>query len=246
MILLVVLCGGVTNVKAETVYVAVASNFARTAKVIAAEFEANTGHEVRLSYGSSGKLYAQIIHGAPFSVFLSADRAKPDALENAGLSVARQTYAIGHLMIWIPQPSGDNWQAQIADPKGGKIAMANPRLAPYGTAALQALQNLGLENTQSRWITGENIAQTFQFVSSGNAAAGFIAQSQLPGQDRLKGLVEQVPAELHEPIRQDMVLLKKSQDQPAARAFYEFLTSADARHLIAADGYQLPLVDDGN
>ncbi len=243
---LVLICCNVLSVKADTIYVAVASNFASTARVIASEFESATGHEVRLSFGSSGKLYAQIIHGAPFSVFLSADQAKPEALERAGLVAARQTYAIGHLVIWIPQPTVGSWQSQLADPNLGKIAMANPRLAPYGAAALQTLNHLQLETTRERWITGENIAQTFQFVSSGNAAAGFIAQSQLPAAGVLKGLVAVIPAHLHDPIRQDAVLLGDERRKPAAQAFYEFLLGPASQQLIKADGYGLVLTEDSN
>lgn len=224
----------------DPIFVAVASNFAHTARAITKSFEAETGYQARLSFGSSGKLYAQIVHGAPFSVFLSADTEKPAALANSDMVAARATYAMGRLMIWIPEPGQQDWPAQLADPTLGKIALANPRLAPYGEAASQTLQHLNLLTTRNRWITGENIAQTFQFVDTGNAGAGFIARSQMQSGAPLKGLVEVVPATWHDPIRQDAVLLKKSRDNPAAIAFYEFLTGPIARRLIEQDGYTLP------
>lgn len=235
-----VLCSFAQAALAETTHIAVASNFAATAKLLQAKFEAQTSHRLSLSLGSSGKLYAQIVNGAPFGVFLSADQAKPAALEDAGRVLKRRTYARGRLMVWIRQPDERPWQEQLRRAELGKIALANPRLAPYGTAAQQVLEGLALNDTRSRWITGENIAQTFQFVSSGNAGAGFIAASQKQAITEKGGLIALVPEELHGPINQDVVLLKSKRLNQAARDFYQFLQSQEAQALIEADGYQVP------
>jgi molybdate transport system substrate-binding protein len=225
---------------ADHAHIAVASNFAATAKTLATQFESDTPHSLSLSFGSSGKLYAQIINGAPFSVFLSADQAKPEALEASGRALERRTYARGRLVIWIRQPDSNDWQQQLRRAELGKIAFANPRLAPYGAAAQQVLERLALNDTRNRWITGENIAQTFQFVTSGNAGAGFIAYSQKPAISDEGDLIQLVPAELHAPIDQDVVLLDTSNRNQAARAFYQFLQTPAAQAMIEADGYQVP------
>jgi molybdate transport system substrate-binding protein len=224
---------------AEDVRVAGAANFAAPLQVLGEAFTRQSGHRVVASVGSTGKFYAQIRHGAPFDVLLSADGETPRRLEEERAAVAgtRFTYALGRLVLWS---AADN----IVDARGEvlrtarfrKLAIANPKLAPYGAAAQQAMTKLGVWSAlQERLVQGENIAQTFQFVASGNAELGFVALSQLAGER--KGSRWLVPAELHAPIRQDAVLLKQG---PAARAFLDFLRSATARERIRAYGYELP------
>lgn len=225
---------------AAEVYVGVASNFSSTARQIAAKFNEETKHTAHLSFGSSGKLFAQIRQGAPFSLFLSADTAKPEALAALDMVAERRTYAVGKLVLWIPDPTDQPWQSQLLDQAIGKIAMANPRLAPYGHAARQVLENTGLETTADRWITGENIAQTFQFVSSGNAGAGFIAKSQIGAIGSSHVLVLELPTNLYDPIEQDVVLLKSGMQNAAAKDFYDFLASSEVISMIESAGYQVP------
>ncbi|MFY3382696.1 molybdate ABC transporter substrate-binding protein [Paracidovorax sp. MALMAid1276] len=228
---------------AGTVPVAVAANFAAPMQKIASAFEADTGHKAVLSMGATGKFYAQITHGAPFQVLLSADDATPARLEKEGRAVAhsRFTYAIGTLVLWSAQPG-------YVDPQGAvlrngdfrHIALANPRLAPYGLAALQAMGQLGVTaRLQPRFVQGENIAQTHQFVATGNAPLGFVALSQVMADGKIThGSAWQVPAELHQPIRQDAVLLTAGQGQAAAMALMQYLRSDKARAIIQAHGYR--------
>ena len=233
-----------TTVKAAEVKVAVAANFSAPMKVIAEQFERDTGHKAILSLGATGQLYAQIRNGAPFEIFLSADDETPLKLEKDGLAVigTRFTYAIGKLVLWSKNP-------QLVDNKGEvlktnsfeKIALANPKLAPYGSAAMQTLQKIGLASSLApKIVEGSNISQTYQFVASGNAALGFVALSQVYENGRLKeGSAWQVPAHLHEPIRQDAILLKHAKDNSAAEALMKYLRSEKARNIIVAYGYAL-------
>lgn len=233
-----------TTVKAAEVKVAVAANFSAPMKVIAEQFERDTGHKAILSLGATGQLYAQIRNGAPFEIFLSADDETPLKLEKDGLAVigTRFTYAIGKLVLWSKNP-------QLVDNKGEvlktnsfeKIALANPKLAPYGAAAMQTLQKIGLASSLApKIVEGSNISQTYQFVASGNAALGFVALSQVYENGRLKeGSAWQVPAHLHEPIRQDAILLKHAKDNSAAEALMKYLRSEKARSIIVAYGYAL-------
>lgn len=225
------------------VNVAVAANFIGPMKQIAAEFEKETGHKTVLSSGASGKFYAQIKNGAPFQVFLSADDEKPAQLDRDGLTVtgSRFTYAIGTLALWSPTPG-------FVDPKGevlhkgafSKIAIANPKLAPYGAAAMELFERKGLvQSITPKLVMGENIAQTFQFVVSGNAELGFVALSQIIRDGRItNGSVWVVPGSLHRPIRQDAVLLATGKDNPAARALLSYLKSDRARKIIRSYGYE--------
>ena len=227
---------------ADQVSVAVAANFTAPMQKIAAAFEADTGHKAELSFGATGKFYAQITHGAPFQVFLAADDATPARLEKEGKAVAnsRFTYAIGTLVLWSAQPGYVDAQGAVLKTGDFKhIAIANPKLAPYGAAAVQAMDKLGVTATlQPRFVQGENIAQTFQFVSSGNAPLGFVALSQVMVDGKVaKGSAWQVPAELHEPIRQDAVLLTPGKDSAAAAALLTFLHSDKARAIIQSYGY---------
>lgn len=237
----------------EPVNLAVASNFAATAKELASQFESQTGFNVRISFGSSGKLYAQIVNGAPFDVFLSADTQKPDALEQEGIAAQRRTYAIGKLALWVPNAASQpkQWsdfvtalEASSTVNKNSKIALANPRLAPYGAAAVETLKALNLEQkTQDQWVVGENIAQAFQFVSTGNAAFGFVAASQLPHIPTHPVSGEQhfilVPTYLYGAIKQDVVLLNRGTKNAAARAFYDYLGSPEAIRIIRSFGYEI-------
>jgi len=237
-------CFGPT-VTADTINVAVASNFAATMKRLVAEFEKSSGHKVRLSFGSSGKFYAQIRHGAPFQLFFSADQETAKALENDQLAVADScvTYAIGALALWSTAPGFvDPELRRLKSGQFRKLALANPRFAPYGRAALEVLANMQLtEATRRKWVQGENIAQTYQFVHTGNADMGFIARSQLMDNTRdNSGSSWVVPGELHSPIKQDVVLLRRGQSSAAARGLLTFVQSPKAKKIIHSYGYRTP------
>jgi len=224
--------------------VAVASNFSSPAKQIATRFEAQTGHKLIMSFGSTGQFHAQIKNGAPFEVFLSADSLTAALLEESGLAVAasRFTYATGKLVLWSPLPGFvDDQGAVLRKNAFQKIAMANPKLAPYGAAALETLEKMGLkEGLKDRIVEGLNITQTHQFVASGNVPLGFVALSQVFENGNLAaGSAWIVPKGMHAPIRQDAVLLKKGMSNPAAQAFLQFLRSEEAKAVIRAYGYEL-------
>jgi molybdate transport system substrate-binding protein len=226
---------------AEEVQVAVAANFVPTFKEIAAEFEKGSKHTVQISAGSSGKFYAQIKNGAPFEVFLSADDERPKLLEEEGLGVkgSRFTYAVGRLVLWSQDPALVTGEGTLKTATFKHVAIANPKTAPYGAAAMQAMMKLGVwESLQPRIVMGENLGQTSGFLESGNAELGFLALSQVLD-DKLKGKGSRwdVPENLHEPIRQDAVLLTKGQNNPAAKALMEFLHSPQARAVIERYGY---------
>lgn len=223
---------------AAVVHAAVAANFTATMKKIALHYERDTGNKVLLSFGSTGSLYAQIRNGAPFDVFLAADRRRPKLLEAAGMTVpgSRFSYAIGRLVLWSPD-------AGVVDAKGvvlshghfARLAIANPRTAPYGAAARQVLRQLKLWATlQPRIVRGENIAQAYQFVATGNAQLGFVALSQTIGRG---GSRWDIPQALYSPIRQQAVLLKRGADNPAARALMAYLKAKPAEAIIHAYGY---------
>lgn len=226
--------------------VAVAANFARPAQTIASAFERESGQRVALALGSTGKFYAQIRHGAPFAVLLAADSETPARLVREGVALAesRFTYAVGQLVLWSAQPSLVDGQGEVLGRMArghlpGKLALADPRLAPYGAAAQQTLATLGLtEALRAHVVLGENIAQAHQFVKSGNAVLGLVALSQVMEDGRIaSGSAWRVPAHLHAPLRQDAVLLQAGVSQPAARAFLQYLRSDAARAVIAAHGY---------
>ncbi len=229
--------------RAETVRAAVAANFTAPMKAIARRFEMETGHRTRLVFGSSGKFFAQINHGAPFDVFLSADQSKVQRLEQAGLAVAgsRFTYAVGALVLWSANDTLVDSRAEVLNTGGFRhLALANPRLAPYGVAARQTMEKLGvLARLTPRFVMGENIAQTYQFVASGNAELGFVALSQVMRDGRIhRGSAWRVPADRHAPIRQDAVMLVRGKDNIAARALLDYLKSDAARSIIQAYGYR--------
>lgn len=225
----------------EEIRVAVASNFAAAMNEIVNEFEQTSGHTVHLSFGSSGKFFAQLKHGAPFHLFFSADQVKPLALEQEGLAVAgsRFTYALGALVLWSRTLElSDKGVNILRSGEFNKLALANPRLAPYGVAAEEVLTNLQLrEITKPKWVQGENIAQTWQFVHSGNAELGFVAMSQIVYQENDVGFVWMVPSNLYNPIRQDAVLLRTGESSRAARELLDFVRSEQAKKIIEAYGY---------
>lgn len=228
----------------EAVTVAVASNFTSAMTAIAAAFHKKTGQQVTLAFGSSGKLLAQIAHGAPFDLFFSADQAKPRALVHQDLAIADSefTYAVGALALWSATPGRVDDQGNILG-QGNyqKLALANPRLAPYGEAAMEVLRALGLvEQTRAKWVQGENIAQTYQFVATGNADIGFVALSQVMKNGHLTGGSGWiVPESLYSPIRQDAVLLKRGENNELARSFLAFIHSDTASRIIRSYGYSV-------
>lgn len=238
----VVLCVSTAAGAAETV-VAVAANFRPVAEVLARDFGATTAHTVRITSGSTGKLYAQIVSGAPFDVFLSADARTPALLEEAGFGVAgsRFTYAHGRLALFVRDPAllGDDLRDTLRQAGIRRIAIANPALAPYGQAAQEVLDAIGGPGAfADRIVTGENVAQAFAFVATGNADAGFVALSNvLQAAGEHDGDWLEVPSGRHAPIRQDAVLLRHGAGNPAAIAFLEFLAGGAARERIAASGY---------
>lgn len=229
---------------APPVAVAVASNFAHSAQQIAARFTEAGGSPVTFSAGSSGKLYAQIEHGAPFDVFLSADAERPAQLEREGLAVAgsRFTYAVGRLVLWSGD-AGLDGQDCLAALKAGRfryLSIANPKTAPYGAAAVATLDRLGwpLSRLEGRLVQGENIAQALQYVATGSAQLGFVALAQLRGADVPASSCQWiVPADLHAPILQQAVLLRRGQANAAAGAFLRFLRSEVAGAIVRDHGY---------
>jgi molybdate transport system substrate-binding protein len=234
-----------TQATAQQIQVAVAANFAAPAKSLAARFERQSGRRVTLSTGSTGKFYAQIKNGAPFDVLLSADEETPARMEKEGLAVLGQgfTYAVGKLALWSPQAGLVDGRGEVLRTESfRRLSIANPRVAPYGAAAQEVMEKLGVWGAlQPRLVLGENIAQAYQFVSSGNAELGFIAYSQIrePGKVTA-GSFWLVPQALYAPIRQNAALLKRAESSQGARELLAFLRSSPARELIQAYGYELP------
>ena len=230
--------------RADEVKVAVAANFSAPMQQIAESFEKATGHKVLVSAGSTGNLYAQIKNGAPFQIFLSADDKTPAKLDAEKMTVpgSRFTYAVGKLALWSATPGFVDARGEILK-RGGfeHIAIANPKLAPYGAAAMESLQKLGvLAAIEPKIVQGVNISQTQQFIASGNAELGFVALSQvMHGGKPVDGSMWVVPGNLHTPIRQDAVLLATGQGKPAAEALLKYLKSGAARAIIKSFGYDL-------
>ncbi|HYH22654.1 MAG TPA: molybdate ABC transporter substrate-binding protein [Azospirillum sp.] len=230
--------GGATMARAGETNVAVAANFTEPAKEIARAFEAKTGHKAVLSFGATGQFYAQIRQDAPFAVFLAADDETPKKAVEEGLAIAdsRFTYATGRLVLWSKSPTAVTGEETLKTAAFEKVAVANPATAPYGAAAVQAMRKLGVyEALQPKLVRGNTIAQAFQFVETGNAEVGFVALSQVI--TRNEGSRWPVPDLLHEPIRQDAVLLKKGASDDAAKAFLAFLKGPEAGAVIARFGY---------
>jgi molybdate transport system substrate-binding protein len=230
-----------TSAQADEVQVAVAANFAGPMQKIAAAFEHSTGHKVLQTSGSTGKFYAQIKAGAPFEILFAADDETPARLETEGAGVAgsRFTYAIGKLVLWSSKPN-------VVDDKGevlkkasfNHIAIANPKLAPYGLAATETIKAMGLTDALTpKYVVGENIAQTHQFVATGNADLGFVALSQVI--ENKTGSSWVVPSNLYSPIRQDVILLNNGKGKPAAEALLKFMKSDAAKAVITNSGYSL-------
>ena len=227
---------------AGEVHVAAAANFAAPMKLIATAFEKETGHSAVLSFGATGRLYAQISNGAPFDIFLAADDETPARLEKESTAVkdSRFTYATGRLVLWSAKPNLVDAQGDVL--KTGdfkKLAIAAPKLAPYGAAALQTIHKLGLlSRLEPRIVTGESIGQAYSFVATGNAELGFIALSQVYADGHIKrGSAWMVPEVLHSPIRQDAVLLRRGAGNQAAIMLLAFLKTENAKALIRAFGY---------
>ncbi|MCI0994583.1 molybdate ABC transporter substrate-binding protein [Pseudomonas sp. ICMP22404] len=230
-------------VEADEVQVAVAANFTAPIQAIAADFEKDTGHKLVAAYGATGQFYTQIKNGAPFEVFLAADDTTPAKLENEGDTVkgSRFTYAIGTLALWSARDGYVDDQGQVLKNNGFQhLSIANPKAAPYGLAATQVLDKLGLAaEVKGKIVEGQNITQAYQFVSTGNAELGFVALSQVYKDGKLtSGSTWIVPAELHDPIKQDAVILSKGRDNPAAKALMDYLKGPKATAIIQAYGYQ--------
>lgn len=227
---------------ADEVSVAVAANFTAPMQKIAAQFEKDTGHKAVLSFGATGKFYAQINNGAPFGILLAADDTTPEKLtkEGKGMDASRFTYAIGQLVLWSKQVGYvDDQGAVLKTGNYQHIAIANPKLAPYGLAAMETLGKLGLTaQVQPKTVLGENIGQTYQFAASGNAQLGFVALSQVMEDGKIReGSAWIVPASMHEPIRQDAIVLNSAKDNAAAKALMDYLKGDKARAIIKSYGY---------
>ncbi len=229
---------------AAEVQVAVAANFAEPLKAVAAVLEKTTEHKVVPIVGATGKLYAQIKHGAPFEVLLSADQTTPEKLAAEGLAQpgSRFTYATGKLVLWSADPKKVDAQgAVLQSPSLRKVAYANPKTAPYGAATIEAIAALGLNDAlAAKLVQGESIGQAYTFVASGNADVGFVAMSQVLEGGRLKsGSMWVLPGKLYRPIQQDAVLLNKGAQNPAALALLQLLKSERIKDLIRSYGYAL-------
>ncbi len=246
LILTVALLLPILAASQERVTVAVASNFARTATEIADRFTAETGHQVRISAASTGKLYAQIINGAPYDILLAADVERPRLLEEAELGVkgTRFAYAFGTLVLWSRDPgvAAAGCRAQLLHLDKKHLAIANPETAPYGVAAREFLLDAGLwEQVRPRLVMGENILQTLHFVASGNASLGLIARSQTSNPVLPSPTCEWVvPRNTYSPLEQQAILLRRAADKKAASAFLNYLRGPAGREQIAGHGYLLP------
>lgn len=235
-----ILAWGDAHAAQGSIRVAVASNFIGPAKALAELFEARHGARVQISAGSTGKLYAQIANGAPFDVFLAANAREPERLEREGLAVSgsRFTYARGRLALWCLDAHSPDQARDCLHDGAKRIAVANPKLAPYGQAALDTLSAVGAQ-ADGRLVSGENVAQAFQLVWSASAPVGFVALSQIKAQTGLQGAHWVVPEDVHTPIEQQAVLLNRAADHPLARAFIAFLQEPESRAIVEASGYAI-------
>ncbi len=232
------------NAGAGEVQVAVAANFTAPAKRIADAFHTDTGHTAVLSFGATGKFYAQITNGAPYEVLLAADDRTPAKLEQEGETVSgsRFTYAIGKLALWSVNPGYVDSRGDVLRQGNFQhLSIANPKLAPYGAAAVHSLNSMGLlGSVESKLVQGENVAQAYQFIVTGNAELGFVALSQILHDGKVtQGSAWLVPPGLYDPIRQEAVILKKGKDNAAARAWMDYLKGDRAKAVIQAFGYDL-------
>lgn len=234
------LCLASSSLSAETMRIAVAANFTDASTKLVSLFEEKSGHRVKVSYGSTGKLYAQIKHGAPFDIFLAADEERPKRLVDEGDAIAnsRFTYARGRLVLWSAKAGRFvNGAAYLKEGVIQRLAIANPKTAPYGLAARQVLERLGSwQRLSPRLVRGDSIAQTFQFTATGNAEAGLVAASQVNAWPQ-QGVSWVVPQHYYEPISQQAVLLRRAEQNPAAQAFMRFLAGDEAKRVIRDFGY---------
>jgi molybdate transport system substrate-binding protein len=238
---------GARNAHAQSLRIAAASDLQFAFADLAARYEKQTGAKLAITYGSSGNFFAQIQNGAPFDLFFSADIAYPRKLIDAGFaeSDSRYTYAFGRIVLWLPPkspliPANLQWNT-LLDARIQRIAIANPEHAPYGRAAVAALQKAGLyERLKSKLVYGENISQAAQFVLSGSAQAGILALSLATAPAMKSGKYWEIPRDLYPPLEQAVVLLKSSSNKPAARAFLAFLQTESARATLARYGFTLP------
>jgi len=226
-------------VMADAIRIAVASNFSEPAREIAARYQQRSGQQLILIFGATGKHYAQIKHGAPFDIFFAADARRPRLLEEEGVAIAgsRFTYARGRLVLWSPREGFVDKQGRVLETgQFTRLAIANPKLAPYGRAAQEVLQAKGLWNAlRQRMVRGENISQTYQFVKSGNAEMGFVAYSQiLRSNQPIAGSYWLIPQTLYQPIEQQVVLLK---DNSTIRDFIAYVQGSEAQTIIRTYGY---------
>lgn len=227
---------GAPLLQAGEVSVAVAANFTAAMKELSAAFQKASGHRLIVSYGSTGKLYTQIVNGAPYQVFLAADQHRPELLEQRQLASGRFTYAIGKLVLWSSDAQRQVDRGSLTRDDFSRLAIANPKTAPYGAAAVEVLQHMGLYQTlRAKLIMGDSIAQAHQFAATGNAELGFVALAQTAVDDSGSRWV--VDASLYTPLRQDAVLLDKGRDNPVAQALLDYLHSDAARQLIRKYGY---------
>jgi len=229
-----------TAAQAETISIAVAANFTDATKVLAKAFKAKTGDDLAPSFGATGQLYAQISQGAPFEIFLSADSAAPTRVVAGGFGVkgTQFTYATGKVVLFSADPKLVTGADTLKDGKFDKIAVADPRTAPYGAAAIAVMNKLGVYSTlQPKIVTGASIAQTYQFVDTRNADLGFVALSQVI--NRKDGSRWMVPQKDYTPIAQDAVLLNPGKDDNGAKAFLAFLKSPAAAKIIESFGYEV-------
>lgn len=229
---------------ADEVQVAVAANFTAPIQAIAKDFEKDTGHKLVAAFGATGQIYTQIKNGAPFEVFLSADDSTPAKLEQEGEIVkgSRFTYAVGTLAVWSAKDNYVDAKGDVLNANNYRhLSIANPKAAPYGLAATQVLARLGLTDaTKAKIVEGQSITQAYQFVSTGNAELGFVALSQIYKDGKVtSGSAWIVPADMHDPIKQDAVILNKGKDNAAAKALVEYLKGPKAAAVIKSFGYQL-------
>jgi molybdate transport system substrate-binding protein len=240
--LLRLLCSGLVylnplqTLEAEEVNIAVAVNFTAPLREITNDFSNSSGHTVKITAGSTGQLYAEIRSGSSFDVFLAADQRRPHMLEIDSLASGRFTYAIGKLVLWHKEEHQLLNDAVLKQGKYAKLALANPKLAPYGAAAIAVMERLNMDKSaMNKWIIGEDLNETYQYVSSGAAEMGFIAMSQLLLDNR--GSYWEIPQSLYDPLRQDAVLLTKGQNNPAANAFMDYLKTPQVRVILDKYGY---------
>jgi len=246
--LLLLLCVSThSNAQKKQIRVAAAADLQTVMPEIAAQFEVASGTHVELIFGSSGNLFAQIQNGAPLDLFFSADSEFPAKLVQSGRAEPRSavTYAVGGLVLWLPpgancDPQTEKWKC-LLKPEISKVAIANPAHAPYGRAAVQALQFVHLyEQVRPKLVYGENISQAAQFAQSGNAQASLLSQSQVHSPALEGGRLWEIPRDAYPPIEQTAVVLTSARDKSAAREFLEFVTRGGGRAVLEKSGFHLP------